>query len=143
MYRASAFAYQTAPFLSSRNLVPSKCAIRASQGNVQKASNPPESTGVNINKYKSQRSLMSANKLDVRAEEVNDLMVKAGKGVRNCEFSRTNFVHGQTKHRKHPIRSNLRSETHPTMPHPRISHVPNRHGILKNGKRLSKEVLPL
>lgn len=37
--------------------------------------------GVNISKYKSQRSIISTDKQEITVEEINNLMVKAGKGV--------------------------------------------------------------
>ena len=39
------------------------------------------SGGVNINKFKSQRSILSTDKRELAAEEVNSLMIRAGKGV--------------------------------------------------------------
>lgn len=52
-----------------------KCHVRSAAGT------STESEGVNINKYKSQRSVISTDKRDLTAAEVNALMVKAGKGV--------------------------------------------------------------
>lgn len=43
----------------------------------------PQPSGVNLSKYASQRSILSSEKDEVTATEVNNLMIKAGKGVRN------------------------------------------------------------
>lgn len=95
MGRVNAFGLCSTPFPLVKRPASSICVVRASQNNVQKAStpNPSESPGVNINKYKSQRSMLSAGKDDVTADEVNDLMIKAGKGVRKKNQQVCNFIY--------------------------------------------------
>lgn len=50
-------------------------------------STPTGEGGVNVSKYKSQRSILSSDKREISPEEINALMVRAGKGVR-CSPSR-------------------------------------------------------
>lgn len=57
-----------------------RCAVQPTSSTP--ANTTGQETGVNINKYKSQRSILSTDKRDLQAEEVNGLMVKAGKAVR-------------------------------------------------------------
>lgn len=50
-----------------------------------------QNSGVNITKYSSQRSIISADK-DVTPEEINALLVKAGKDVSKLMNSKSSFV---------------------------------------------------
>lgn len=59
-----------------------RCLIFATADEVTKS---PARSGVNISKYKSQRSVISADRRELTAVEVNDLMVKAGKESRDIE----------------------------------------------------------
>lgn len=82
-----AFAFPVIPTSQAYHPLPQATCprVRASHDSVQQQhTNNPDATpsGVNINKYKSQRSTLSADKRDVTADEVNDLMIRAGKGVR-------------------------------------------------------------
>lgn len=54
------------------------CRISAT---AEGATNTSGKSEVNITKYKSQRSIISADRRDLNADEVNNLMIKAGKGV--------------------------------------------------------------
>lgn len=56
-----------------------RCRIRAT---AEEATDTTGKSGVNVIKYKSQRSMISSDRSALKAEEVNDLMIKAGKGVR-------------------------------------------------------------
>lgn len=72
------------------NNITSLCQTSSSDDNTQSSSTNDTSSAAskdtrpNLLKYKSQRSIISGEKRDVTAEEVNQLMVKAGKEVRLC-----------------------------------------------------------
>lgn len=59
-----------------------KQGTQGSPGSQGASTNRPTTSPVNIKQLKSQRSLISGDKRDVSAEEVNALMIKAGKDVR-------------------------------------------------------------
>lgn len=67
------------PKLHNVPLTP-RCRIRAAADGATN-NNTSGKSEVNISKYKSQRSIISADRRDLNAVEVNDLMIKAGKGV--------------------------------------------------------------
>lgn len=80
-----AFGYTAPSFATSSKRPIRRCAVRATTSNA--ADTSTDGSGVNINKYKSQRSLISTDKREISAEEVNALMVKAGKKVRPQTFA--------------------------------------------------------
>lgn len=74
-----AFTSHASAFTCKSNATTRKCSITATAR--EKPNTSTNERGVNINKYKSQRSIISADKRDLKTHEVNDLMVKAGKEV--------------------------------------------------------------
>lgn len=74
-----AFSCHIGNLPSSRGKTGHRCRFRAATEEIANTSDV--AGGVNITKYKSQRSIISTDKNEVTPEELNNLMVKAGNAV--------------------------------------------------------------
>lgn len=87
--KRTAFIHQAAFLLNANKFSsPSSSSRRPVFATADEATKSTGRSGLNISKYKSQRSLISSDKRDVTAVEVNNLMVKAGKEVRINSLSK-------------------------------------------------------
>ncbi|CAN8072062.1 unnamed protein product [Agarophyton chilense] len=82
-FNSTAFSLSTRMVFSQSQPCALRCRTRATASGTPNTST--DETGVNVKRYKSQRSIISADKRELDAREVNSLMVKAGKQSRDID----------------------------------------------------------